>query len=464
MAERHLKGQSRRGDGALRAARDAIGAPCDPTTAASSFEAQVTLPKGIETPRGARSRLGRAMESAGSGAYLVVEADDLGFLRRTCGFDRAEDVVEDALERLADTAPRGAVWARVGEGRLSFVLRGASVDEARAVAETLAALAADSVECEGGAYPFCASVGGAMFSAGEVTGPSTAENVAMRAEVALGEARKRGCGGVQIFSRGYESARLAGDAGRIRDKLRAALIEGRITLAAQDIIVPGQTARVAFRECLVRMIDVDGAVVPAGEFMPAIVGDPLEVEIDRRVLALALGHLVRNPVGRLSVNVSVNTLADEPWHEILETAASANPSAVERLIVEVTESTAMSDPKAVARAFARIRTQRAALALDDFGAGATSFRHLRDFRFDIVKIDGECSRGAADDRDKRVFIRALLDIAAHFEMFSVAEFIDDARDARALAWLGVDAMQGYLYSRPELLDPPASSSGDTAVA
>ena len=95
-----------------------------------------------------------------------------------------------------------------------------------------------------------------------------------------------------------------------------------------------------------------------------------------------------------------------------------------------------------------LKTYGASLALDDFGTGATSFRYFKDFLFDFVKIDGLFIRDLGYDKDNQVLVQALIDISKHFDMVTVAEFIETDGEAEMAAKLGVDCLQGYLIGEP----------------
>jgi EAL domain-containing protein (putative c-di-GMP-specific phosphodiesterase class I) len=92
-------------------------------------------------------------------------------------------------------------------------------------------------------------------------------------------------------------------------------------------------------------------------------------------------------------------------------------------------------------------------ALDDFGAGYTAFRFLKDFYFDIVKIDGQFIRNIHADPDNQVLTKALVSIAEQFEMFTVAECVEDAKDVHFLESIGIDCMQGYYFGAPTITPP-----------
>ncbi len=102
----------------------------------------------------------------------------------------------------------------------------------------------------------------------------------------------------------------------------------------------------------------------------------------------------------------------------------------------------------------RLRRQGCAFALDDFGMGHTSFGSLRDFRFDIIKIDGSFITDVTTNPDSRFFVSKLVEIGAHFDMMTVAEFVQGPAEARILRDLGVEYFQGFYFGSPSLvLDP-----------
>lgn len=232
-----------------------------------------------------------------------------------------------------------------------------------------------------------------------------------------------------------------------------ALGGGRFDVAFQPV-VDAETGRIGFHECLARLAGPDGQLHTAASFMPQIEAAGLAARVDRQVLAHAFGRLAANPAARLSVNIHPRTIADPDWRAIFDEAAAADQSAAERLIVEITEHGAMEDVAATRRFIDHLQSKGTALALDDFGEGQTSFAQLRDFRFDIVKIAGSFVRKVAEDPDARFFVQTLVGVARHFEMMTVAEYVQTAACARILASLGVDCFQGFYYGRPSLVLEP----------
>jgi EAL domain-containing protein (putative c-di-GMP-specific phosphodiesterase class I) len=204
----------------------------------------------------------------------------------------------------------------------------------------------------------------------------------------------------------------------------------------------------AFFEMLARLTLPDGQLLSAGAFLPAVEAGPIGRAIDRLALEHAIKALAADPALRLSVNMSPRSMGDEEWLTLFARAARGNPGTIGRLILEITERDAMANLDQTIDFMDHVRASGCAFALDDFGAGATSFKYFRDFRFDMVKIDGAFVRGVHRNRDAQVLIEALAGVARHFEMMTVAEFVETAEEADWLRAHGIDCLQGFLIGRP----------------
>jgi EAL domain-containing protein (putative c-di-GMP-specific phosphodiesterase class I) len=146
--------------------------------------------------------------------------------------------------------------------------------------------------------------------------------------------------------------------------------------------------------------------------------------------------------------MSARSVGYPRWMRILKRALSNHPDIGHRLILEITESSAMLVPELVIAFMDELQADGVAFALDDFGSGYTSFRYLRDFFFDIIKIDGEFTRGIARNPDNQMLTRALISVGRHFDMLTVAESVEAPEDAAFLQGEGIGCMQGYLFGAP----------------
>ncbi len=240
--------------------------------------------------------------------------------------------------------------------------------------------------------------------------------------------------------------------GTYRTRVADALGTDRFTLYAQPI-VELQSNRVTRYELLLRVLDESG-----GPQSPTQVLDTAErldavYDIDLWVVERALQVAAERPELSLQINLSGRSVGDPrltPEIERLLKQYAVNP---ERLTFEITE-TALIGNLSEARHFAdRIRDLGCELALDDFGSGYASFRYLRMFPIDLVKIDGEYVVGLVDNPQDRVLVRALVQVCQAYGIHTVAEYVQDEPTLRLLRELGVDYVQGYLIGRPSPLEP-----------
>jgi len=240
---------------------------------------------------------------------------------------------------------------------------------------------------------------------------------------------------------------MALDAADIPRLVRAALADRRTELAYQPVIV-ARTGATAFHEGLIRLRDHGGRLLPARHFLPGVEETALGRDLDRAALREGLEALRRDPSLRLSINMSARSIGDGRWRRTLEDGLARAPGIGERLVLEISESSAMTLPEVVCRFMAEARPRGVAFALDEFGAGQTAFRHLRDFLFDLVKIDAHFIRGVETDPDNQVLCAALVAAARQFGMASVACGVETEAEARSLSGIGVDRLQGFLWGRP----------------
>ena len=191
--------------------------------------------------------------------------------------------------------------------------------------------------------------------------------------------------------------------------------------------------------------------------MGAVEDTDIGRQIDCAALQIGLHMLKQNPHLRLSVNMSARSVGYPRWMKILRACLRDNPIIVERLILEITESSVMMMPEIVAIFMEDLQDKGITFALDDFGAGYTAFRHFKTFYFDILKIDGQFSRNVAEDPDNQVLTEALISLARHFDMLVVSESVETAAEAQWLAQARVDCLQGYYFGAPTMKQPDTNN-------
>jgi EAL domain-containing protein (putative c-di-GMP-specific phosphodiesterase class I) len=237
-------------------------------------------------------------------------------------------------------------------------------------------------------------------------------------------------------------------------RLRRALREGRFVLHYQPILAL-DSGRVSHHEALVRLDDRrDARPLAPAAFLPAAERYGLVREIDRlvvtRVAALLGGERLAADA-RVALNLSALSVTDRGMLAHIERELEAHAVDPRRLVLEITETAAISSI-ARARAFcAGAQELGCAIALDDFGVGFGSFYYAKRLPFSFLKIDGDFIRGLTGSREDRLVVRAIVDVARGMGRRTIAEFVQDAPTLELLRELGVDYAQGYHVGRPRPL-------------
>lgn len=230
--------------------------------------------------------------------------------------------------------------------------------------------------------------------------------------------------------------------------VRRAIEAKQVMLAFQPIVRGSHPEVPAFYEGLIRVLDHTGRIIPAQDFIDVVESQEQGRQLDTWALELGFEALEQEPSLRLSINLSARSIGYPKYMTALRQGLERNPTAGERLILEITERTAITMPDLVQVFMSEMQGHGISFALDDFGAGYTAFRYLKDFYFDILKIDGEFIRGIATNPDNQVITEAMLSIGRHFDMMTVAESIETLEDAQFMMDAGVDFMQGYFFGTP----------------
>lgn len=247
--------------------------------------------------------------------------------------------------------------------------------------------------------------------------------------------------------------------------VRDALARNDLRLAYQPIVaVRNGVKNVAYHEALIRLLDGEGRVIPARDFINQAENSELGRKIDCAALQMGLRALADTPGLHLAINMSARSIGYPAWRQTLDHGMAHDHTIAGRLILEITESSAMMLPEAVTVFMRELQGRGISFALDDFGTGHTSFRYLRDFYFDQLKIDGQFIRGIEANPDNEVLVEALVAISRHFGMLTVAEGVETDAEARFLESAGIDYLQGYAFGAPTLTPPWAPRRSDTLFA
>jgi EAL domain-containing protein (putative c-di-GMP-specific phosphodiesterase class I) len=240
-------------------------------------------------------------------------------------------------------------------------------------------------------------------------------------------------------------------------RIEHALDEDGFALFAQRIQPLRSDSCGVHAEVLLRMKSPDGSLVPPGAFLPAAERFHLVSRVDRWVLrhmSLWLKNLPSlDVIESLSVNLSGQSVGDRSFHGwACNLRAEMGSAACSRLCLEITETAAVTNMADAAVFIDKVRAMGVKIALDDFGAGASSFGYLKHLTVDYLKIDGQFIRDVVSDPLDEATVRCFTDVAKVLGLRTVAEFVDQVDVLERLRQIGVDYAQGFLIHRPAPID------------
>lgn len=388
--------------------------------------------------------LERAVRLRSSIGLLLIGVDELSRVNRSYGFEIADRAIRGVAQRLHARKRGSDILGRFSDTKFGIVLNDCSPDDlAVAASRFVNAVREAPIETPAGRLTISVTAGG-------IIAPRYARDMQEmigRALEALQLARESGRGAFRLYQPNVESETRRKENVRLTDLIVCALNDRRVKLAFQPVVRSSSRA-VVFQECLVRLSEPGGREISATTILSVAEKLDLVRLIDHRVMELAAAELRANPELVLSLNVSATTVHDPVW--LAAFAAEMRNNIGSRLIVEITESAAIRDVEAARRFVARVKGFGCRVAIDDFGAGYTSFRNLRRLGVDMVKIDGSFVTNLETATDDRVFVRALLELARELGLETVAEWVQSEDAAAALVEWGCDYFQGALTGLPEM--------------
>jgi diguanylate cyclase (GGDEF)-like protein len=390
-------------------------------------------------------------------AFMLIGIDHLARINDAFGFDVADAVISDVAARIRARLRAGDVLGRFSGNKFGVILRNCTVEDTNVAAERFLAGIRDSVvPTKSGPVSVTASIGAVSVP----RYARSADEAINRAQETLETSKRRRAGSFSLWRPNVErdAQRLVNI--RVTDEIVTALNERRIVMAFEPV-VEARSRAPAFYECLVRMEQDDGRALLAPDIVPVAEKLGLIRLVDHRVLELVVTELATSPNVQLSLNISPGTTTDPDWWAGLESLMRAYPGVAERLIVEITETVAIQDIDDVRGFVTRLKNFGSRIAIDDFGAGYTSFRNLRKLGVDIVKIDGAFVQNIASSADDRAFVQTLIDLARRLSIKTVAEWVQDEEAASLLRDWGCDYIQGRLIglaSAARPWNPPAAAA------
>lgn len=383
-----------------------------------------------------------------SGALIYFDIDQFKFINDSSGHKVGDELLVKVAEKLSAITRGTDLVARFGGDE--FVVLAPQINQQNAE-ELIKKICLEMKQVEISAER---SIHRVSISAGLLIFPTpgyTEQDLMASVDLAMYKAKEAGRGGWCLAS----TDDLNRDEVRTRvnwkSNIEKALKENRFVLYFQPIMKIVDKS-ISHYECLLRMIDDKGNIVPPGLFISVAEQTGLMTQIDQKVLELSIRHQADFIANELDIVLSVNLSGEmfsnpEAFNIVSELLYNYQVPA-SRFIFEVTESQAVTNLQSAQNFMRKIINIGGKFALDDFGVGFSSMNHLKQLPINFLKIDGGFVKNIADNRDDKLFVNAINSVGQGMGITTIAEFVENEKTVEALFLIGVDYAQGYWIGRP----------------
>jgi len=382
-------------------------------------------------------------------AFLFVDLDHFKQINDTFGHVAGDELLKQIGPRMGACLRSEDLLVRLGGDEFVVVLQDCTREHASFVAARLT----ESLAQPFAIGPMQATIAASIGIALAPDDATDATSLLWCADIAMYRAKVSGL----PFTTYQPDLDKAGNHVQLIEELRAAIDEHQLLLFYQPQL-DLKTGRVEAVEALVRWAHPRLGILPPSEFLPFAEDAGLMGPITELVLSDALAQCAAwRRSGRMisvSVNVSVGVLLDPGFTQLVQTVLTANDLPPDSLVLEITETSVISDFAEAQVVIDELRALRIVVSIDDFGAGFTSLAHLSGLAVGELKLDRTfVERLTGADRGRTLeLVRGTIELGHALGLRIVAEGIEDKETLELLGDLGCDLAQGYLISIPKPAD------------
>ncbi|SFN93701.1 PAS domain S-box-containing protein/diguanylate cyclase (GGDEF) domain-containing protein [Formivibrio citricus] len=388
----------------------------------------------------------------GAMALLFFDLDEFKHVNDTLGHGVGDQLLQVIAKEVGHQVRRHEVLARLGGDEFAVLVPDCNEYEVSRLAERIVMTVSQvQFSANGHSMRPSTSVGVAMF-------PQHAGNAAelvAHADSAMYQAKSAGKSTWRLYRREADQSRSVIARLSWKDRILDALKHDGFELHFQGIYHAADKS-LAHLEALVRMKDAQspGEIIMPGQFIPHAETTGKIIEIDRWVLHQVVDLLsLRQEIPSIAINISGRSFDEPGLPEYISRLLASRQVEPRRLLVELTETAAVSDMRDAQRFIDALRATGCTVCLDDFGTGFSSFAYLKQLKADVLKIDGLFIRDLPVNHDSEVFVRGMVAMARDMGKITIAEFVENEEIFNMLLEIGIDQVQGYYLDRPSREHP-----------
>jgi diguanylate cyclase (GGDEF)-like protein/PAS domain S-box-containing protein len=380
-------------------------------------------------------------------AVCYLDLDGFKLVNDTMGHEAGDRVLIEVTRRIKETIRGDDTVARLGGDEFAVLLLGLNAaDECSASLDRLLEAISQPIEIKGKLFEVSASIGVALFPADD----QDADTLLRHADQAMYSAKQSGKNRYYLYD--AENDQRARSHHEFLRRLTLALAQNEFELFYQPK-VDMRSLQLVGAEALIRWRHPERGLLSPAEFLHAVEGTTLDIELGDWVVATAFEQLEAwhqtGLILELSINISARHLQASDFAWKLKRKMLRHPDLPKgSLQVEVLETAALEDIPRVSDTIARCRKIGVSFALDDFGTGYSSLSYLGRLPVDTLKIDQSFIRDMLEDKGDRAIVQGVIALAKAFDRRIVAEGVETEELFRALVEMGCECGQGYGIARP----------------
>ena len=420
-----------------------------------SYQASHDMLTGLYNRRIFERRLEDAIRSAMDGdeshVLCYLDLDQFKVVNDTCGHKAGDELLQQVASLMQASVRETDVLARLGGDEFGVLLEHCHTDKAVQIADKLRQTVRDyRFIWDDKSFEIGVSIGVVPIQADS----GNLAHVLAAADAACYIAKDDGRNRLHVYQPDDEAVMQRHGEMQWVHRLSSAFDTDSFELYAQPIAHVAGDRVVSHYEILLRMRDSSGRLVPPGAFIPAAERYNLMPTIDRWVIRTTL-EMLRDAQGELAfppvecaINLSGQSICDDSFLEYVIDLFDETGIPCENINFEVTETAAVANLSRATRFISILRGMGCSFALDDFGAGLSSFGYLKTLPIDYLKIDGAFVRDMVRDRVDRAMVESINEIGHIMGLKTIGEYAEDEAVLLALERAGVDFAQGHGIAPP----------------
>lgn len=387
-------------------------------------------------------------------ALMYIDLDQFKIVNDTCGHTIGDQLLINVGKLLGSSLRSSDLLARLGGDEFGIILRNCSIEQSTKIANDICKKM-ESYRFSHETHRF--RIGTSIGLVKVDRSWQTISAIMQAADAACYAAKDAGKNRVHTWFDTDKAMRERQGEMQWANRIENAIDQNQFVLYVQQIEKISNNTTGIHAEVLLRMVEQDGNIVLPGSFIPAAERYQLAPRLDRWVMRNTIEYLQQHKnidsIEMICINLSGQSIGDRAFHrDVTDLLIKAGERICYKLCIEITETAVVTNIADAALFIEQVHDLGVKVALDDFGAGASSFGYLKHLKVDILKIDGQFIQNIVDDLLNDSAVRSFIDVAKVVGLETIAEYVENPAVLSRIKELGVDYAQGYLIHKPEPIE------------